>query len=381
MKKAKLLMLGVVASIIMSACGTTIADKIEKSSQSNQPEKETTQDTEPASESVTEDEETPGSYDFTICFAGDICLSSNSIPYKSLQESENGLEDCVSPTFLNALKDADLACINNEFAYSNRGAPLEGKAYTFCADPESVSVLQEMGIDLVTLANNHVFDYGEEALLDTFDTLDSAGISYFGAGRNLEEAKAPLYVELQGKKIAFVGASRAEKHKMTPQATDDSAGILRCYDNELVLEEIKEAKKSADIVLVYVHWGTEYSTKLEKAQKDGAKAYIDAGADVIIGAHPHILQGMEYYKGKPIIYSLGNFWFSKKTLNTMLLNLHFSGDKENEKLEVQILPGIQTKGKTAYLNKKAEREKLFQYLKEISVNITIDENGYVLEEE
>lgn len=112
---------------------------------------------------------------------------------------------------------------------------------------------------------------------------------------------------------------------MTPQATETQPGILRCYDTELFLQTIREGKENADFCIAFVHWGTEYSYDLERAQLDTGKEYLDAGADAVIGAHSHCLQGMEYYDGKPIIYSLGNYWFNEKTLDTMLLQLRFRG--------------------------------------------------------
>ena len=184
-------------------------------------------------------------------------------------------------------------------------SPMPKKAYTFRGHPDRVSVLLEMGTDLAMLANNHDYDYGEISLLHTLATLDGAGIGTFGAGENLDAAMEPYYVEIDGITIAFVAASRAEKNKLTPQATKDSPGILRCYDTELFLEVSNEADKNADIVLACVHWGTEYSTVLEKVQPETGKLYLDAGADAIIGTHSHCLQGMEFYDGKPIIYSLG----------------------------------------------------------------------------
>jgi poly-gamma-glutamate synthesis protein (capsule biosynthesis protein) len=175
----------------------------------------------------------PNPYDFTLCFAGDINLDEAWCTTQYLNQQENGIRDCISEELITYMNQADIMCLNNEFTYSTGGTPLEGKMYTFRANPERVSILQEMGVDLVKLANNHVYDYGREALLDTFDTLDGAGIAYMGAGRNLEEAMEPVYRELDGKRIAFVAASRAEKYKMTPQATEDSPGILRCYDTTL----------------------------------------------------------------------------------------------------------------------------------------------------
>lgn len=316
-------------------------------------------------------------YDFTICYAGDISLADDACTTQRLLSSENGIYDCISPELIAIMQEADITCVNSEFCFSTNGSPLKGKAYTFRADPSRVSVYTEMGVDVVTLANNHVYDYGEQAMLDTLTTFEDAGIAYFGAGRNLEEAMKPVYYEIDGKTIALVGASRAEKYKMTPQATEDSVGILRCYDTELFLEVIQEADANADFVIAYVHWGTEYSTVLEKVQLSTGKEYLDAGADVIIGAHSHCLQGMEYYDGKPIVYSMGNFWFNTKTLDTMLIQVRFYGNDEGGDVEVSVVPAIQKNSKTTILTEESEIEKLYSYLEEISVNVEIDEDGII----
>ena len=318
-------------------------------------------------------------YHCTICFAGDINLDENWCTTQFLNQQENGIYDCISEELIEHMQQADVMCLNNEFTYSTGGSPLEGKMYTFRANPERVAVLQELGVDIVKLANNHVYDYGKQALLDTFDTLEAAGISYVGAGRNLEEAMKPVYIELDGKIVAFVAASRAEKYKMTPQATEDAPGILRCYDTALFLETIAEARENADFVLAYVHWGTEYSYDLEEVQLTTGKEYLDAGADVVIGAHSHCLQGMEYYEGKPIIYSLGNYWFNEKTLDTMLLDLHFYGDDEETHLDVQVIPAVQSGYRTQFAAEPEEQERIYSFLENISVNVEIDEEGKLWE--
>lgn len=318
-------------------------------------------------------------YDFTICFAGDINLDENWDTTLFMDQQPDGIYDCISPELVEVMRDADIMCLNNEFTYSTGGAPLPGKAYTFRADPDRVTVLEQLGVDTVTLANNHVYDYGEEALLDTFEVLEAAGVHYFGAGRTLEEAMAPLYLEVEGKTVALVAASRAEKYKMTPQATDSSPGILRCYDTELFLQAIREGSENADFCIAFVHWGTEYSFELEQAQTDTGREYLDAGADVVIGAHSHCLQGMEYYDGKPIIYSLGNYWFNGKTLDTMLLQLHFSGDDTEEELTVQVVPAVQTGCRTVYASQPEERQRIYDFLESISVNVEISDGGIVTE--
>ena len=320
-------------------------------------------------------------FDFTMCFAGDILLAEGEITTNNLDSSPNGLKDCISPEFLEIMNRADYTCVNNEFTYSTRGSALDGKAWTFRADPDRVKYLKEMGVDLALLANNHVYDYGKDAMLDTLDTLTNADIKYFGAGANLEEAMKPVYVELGGKKVAFVAASRAEKNKMTPQATEEEPGILRCYDPTLFIEVIKEARANADFVVACVHWGTERSTVLEDAQLETARQYIDAGADMIIGSHSHCLQGMEYYNGKPIVYSLGNYWFDEYYEDTMLVNVRIYGDINGSNVELSVVPGMQDDGKTVIFTDDSEKERVYQHLEDISVNIEIDENGVVRSKE
>lgn len=330
-------------------------------------------------EDVEMEEEEPEGYDILLSFAGDICFDDSCAVMQDYIGQGEKLENNIAPELIKMMRDADVCFVNNEFAYSDRGKPLENKMYTFRANPSRASMLQEMGVDIAGLANNHVYDFGAEAMEDTFLALNQIGIDYVGAGRNLEEAMTPVYREIDGKKIAYVAASRAEKFKMTPQATEDAAGILRCYDTELFLQEIREARAQADYVIAIVHWGTEYSTELEEVQTATGREYIDAGADIVVGGHTHCLQGMEYYKGKPILYSLGNFWFNNKPLDSMLVQVRLSGDDKaseitDEHVEVQIVPARQENCKTRILEGE-DAERLFNDLERISEGIAIDEKG------
>lgn len=325
------------------------------------------------------EEEEPEGYDILLSFAGDICFDDSCAVMQDYIGQGEKLENSIAPELIKMMRDADVCFVNNEFAYSDRGKPLENKMYTFRASPARAFMLQEMGVDIAGLANNHVYDFGAEAMEDTFLALNQIGIDYVGAGRNLEEAMTPVYREIDGKKIAYVAASRAEKFKMTPQATEDAAGILRCYDTELFLQEIREARAQADYVIAIVHWGTEYSTELEEVQTATGREYIDAGADIVIGGHTHCLQGMEYYKGKPILYSLGNFWFNDKPLDSMLVQVRLSGDDKaseitDEHVEVQIVPARQENCRTRLLEGE-DAERLFNDLEGISEGVVIDEKG------
>lgn len=376
--KTYLLFLCMLFFYILTGCGQQKETSKKQNMQTEQSSKsiqELHQSTQETQQSIAKE----NTYDFTLSFAGDINLDESWATTQYLNTCENGIYDCISQELITAMQQADIMCLNNEFTYSTKGEPLNGKAYTFRADPSRVEVLQQLGVDVVTLANNHVYDYGKEALLDTFATLGQAEISYFGAGRNLEEAMEPVYVTVDGKIVAFVAASRAEKYKMTPQATETEPGILRCYDTELFLESIRTARQNADFVIAVVHWGTEYSYELEDVQQSTGKEYIDAGADAVIGAHSHCLQGMEFYKGKPIIYSLGNYWFNGKTLDTMLLNLHFTENEAEQEVEVSILPAVQSGYCTRYAKNLEEQERIYSFLEEISINVEIDAQGVVTE--
>ncbi|MBR1478667.1 MAG: CapA family protein [Lachnospiraceae bacterium] len=329
-------------------------------------------------------------FDITLAFAGDINFDDTQGTMATLKNHGGDLSSVIDSEYLRLMNDADIMWINNEFTYSLRGAPLNGKMYTFRANPDNVNYLHEMGVDIVGLANNHVYDYGKDALIDTLSTLQDAGIPYVGAGMNLSEASAPVYLKAGDITVAYVAASRAEKFQMTPQATETEPGILRCYDNELFLESIREARKNADFVIALPHWGTEYSTVLEAAQITGAKEYIDAGADAVVGAHTHCVQGFEYYDGKPIVYSMGNYWFNGKPLETMLVELHISGKAyknpfkasdslscEIDDVKLRIVPGTQISFITKPAATHEDCRRILDYLESISVNVTIDDDGIV----
>ena len=157
------------------------------------------------------------------------------------------------------------------------------------------------------------------------------------------------------------------------------AGVYHTRSNGELVRQL--TRENADFVIAYVHWGTEYSYDLEEVQLITGKDYLNAGADAVIGAHSHCLQGMEYYEGKPIVYSLGNYWFNEKTLDTMLIDLHFYGDDEQQQLEVQIIPAIQSGHRTTIVKEAEEQERIYSFLEDISINVEIDFEGRVLEKD
>ncbi len=314
----------------------------------------------------------PENGDITIGFTGDINFDETWSVMKHMRRKGKGIAGCIDPRLIKKMRGYDYMVVNNEFSISDRGKPMAGKAYTFRSPRRNVKLLKQLGVDAVSLANNHVYDYGKQAFLDTMSTLEKNGIKYTGGGKNSSEARKPVYFQCKGKTIAVIAATRAEKYVLTPAAGKNSPGVFRTYDDTQYCRAIKKAKKKADVVIAFVHWGTEYSTKLEDAQKTQAKDYINAGADVIVGAHTHCLQGVGSYKGKPIFYSLGNYWFNEKTLYTTLLQLTI---KENGKIRARMIPCRQSGKETHLLTKKKKVRKFVNYVNGISVNAKIGAKG------
>lgn len=309
-----------------------------------------------------------------INFVGDISLADNweVMPYyDSRGENVYGI---LSKDVVDIMNNADIMVANSEFAFSNRGAPLAKKYYTFRANPERVSIYHEMGVDLVTIANNHAYDYGEDAFLDTLNTLDNANIARVGGGRNIEEASRPYYYIINGYKIAFVAATRAEKFILTPEAKEDSSGVMRCYDPALLIDTIKKTKENSDFVILLIHWGKESSHELEDVILETGKKYVDAGADLIVGSHAHVLQGMEYYNDKLIAYNLGNFIFNKKTMDTGILKMNLSYDGE---LSYEFIPCLQSNAKTTLLY-DSDKDRVINFMNDHSINVNVDIDGNIL---
>lgn len=309
----------------------------------------------------------------TLAFTGDVNFADDW--YNMLHYAKTaGVEDCFGPSLLEHMRGADLLLCNNEFAFSLRGTPLPGKAFTFRADPAHTAIWKELGADLLGLANNHCFDYGEEAFLDTLDTLQQAGIPYVGAGRDLAEAMQAQYFTIEGLTIGYVACTRAEKYLLTPAAGEGSPGVLRCYEPEKALEAIRTARENCDYLVVYVHWGTERSTVLESAQTDLAALFEQAGADLIVGAHPHVLQGAGWRGDTPVLYSLGNFWFNMETLDTALLEVTLTGPGA-ENASVRLLPCVQTGGRTRLVEDEAQRLRILEELNAVCEDAWFDNEG------
>ena len=311
----------------------------------------------------------------TITFAGDILFDDNYAVMARVAQNGGDITYGIDSELIREMQSADIMMLNNEFPYSDGGEPLEDKKFTFRAKPSTVAYLNELGVDIVSLANNHAYDYGETAFLDTMTTLEDAGVIYVGAGHNLQEARRPVCYIMNNIKIAIVSATQIERldNPDTKGATDTTAGVFRCWNGDKLLETVREAAENNDFVIVYLHWGTENVTTLDWAQEKQAAEVAEAGADLIIGDHPHCLQQISIVKGVPVVYSLGNFWFSSKTLDTGMVKVTLNEDGMKS---LRFIPCQQSGSRTALLQ-GAEKERLLDYMQEISVGVHFDEDGYV----
>lgn len=217
-----------------------------------------------------------------------------------------------------------MAFANLETPVSVRGAAAS-KTFAFRSKPAALEGLSKAGIDGVTVANNHILDYGRTAMLDTLIHLDKNNIGHTGAGANITEAFKPYVKTVKGKRIAVLGTSRVLSDPSW-YAGKNSPGAASAYTAEPLMSAIKKSAKDNDYTVVYIHWNQEFKDYPEAYARKLAKQMIDSGADIILGAHSHCLMGIEYYKHKPIYYSLGNFVFNRstrggdKTLHSMLVN-------------------------------------------------------------
>lgn len=311
----------------------------------------------------------------TFTFAGDVLLDDSYAIMSNYVVQNSVLENCIDESLLTQMREADVCMINNEFTYTEETKPISNKTFTFKAKPENVNILKEMGVDVVSLGNNHVYDYGEKGLYDTIATLEGAGIPYVGGGKNIEDASKILYYQNDEMKIALISATQIERYPNpnTKEATETTPGTFRCYESEKLLEKIEEADANSDFVIVYLHWGTESTDQPDWRQTSQASECALAGADVIIGAHPHVIQGIGYEGDVPVFYSLGNFWFSSKNLDSSILNLEISKDGL---VSSQFVPCL-TRNSSTLEAKDGEKDRILSYMRRLSPEAVIDENGFV----
>ncbi len=234
---------------------------------------------------------------------GDVCLARD-IGQTLLKDPEHDFFTTVAPL----LKGADLRFANLEGPLSEQKGETQSpwNALTFTGPPKGAEALARAGFDVVSTANNHAWDYRERGLTETLDNLDRAGVRHVGTGRDLHAAEAPLIIEKNGLRLGFLAVT--DIWNMGSLRTHKGASFVARADKDLLATAVRALRASgkADVIVVSYHGGVEYTDLPLPRTREILRASIDAGADMVLGHHPHVLQGIAWHAGKPILYSLGN---------------------------------------------------------------------------
>lgn len=235
----------------------------------------------------------------SVIFVGDVKLTD--LPGKRIAQGHNPFAPFAPVLNANDIRIANLECVVSTLGKA------EDKPFTFRAHPRTLPLLKQH-FDLVSLANNHTGDFGVGAFSQMLDLLQKRGLPYVGGGRDLRQAHQPVLFERQGVKIAFLAYN--EFFPRSFEANTDKPGSA-WSDDEQVVFDIQQARRQwgADVVIPFMHWGVEDELFATSRQQQLARLMLDAGADAVVGSHPHVAQNTEIYRGKPIVYSLGNFVF------------------------------------------------------------------------
>ncbi len=311
-----------------------------------------------------------------LVFVGDMCFSDSIV---NAYNEELGVDNIISPTYKKTIEESDFFVGNLECVLSDRGEA-ENKQWTFRASPSMVELLKDMRVNLVSVANNHSMDYGIDAFYDTLKVLDENGIKYIGGGHNLAEANNGYVVNINGVNYGFVAATGVVPYTRW-FAEGDVGGVNNGYNLTNVNKSVRQLKKIADKVIVYFHWGVEKEEVANKTQQVAARSVINAGADLVIGAHPHVLQNIEFYKSKPIIYSLGNFIFGSTWTDTAMLTVDYiySDFYPKGRVEIKLIPGVSGFRKAKTYWRQSEIDNVMNKILASSPTCTIDEKGNLVE--
>lgn len=234
------------------------------------------------------------------------------------------------------IRQFDIAFCNLEGPISNNGAPVD-KRYVFCGDPASLNGLKKSGFDIISLANNHILDYGYQALMDTIRILEEKGFYPIGAGKDQATAGQARIIHKNGLSFAFL--AYVTYYPAGIKYSRNKPGGAYAY-TERIIEEIKKVREKVDYVIVSSHWGNEYEFYPTDKQRKYAHLCIDNGADLVLGHHPHVIQSIEKYKGKYIIYSLGNFIFDQHRKERRQSIIFACTFQDGEVKEARIVPVI-----------------------------------------
>jgi poly-gamma-glutamate capsule biosynthesis protein CapA/YwtB (metallophosphatase superfamily) len=302
----------------------------------------------------------------TLLAVGDVMLGRYIAKVMGAAGSELPFQQ-IAP----ALKAADIVFGNLESIISkdDTGPSFPDKPYNFHARDEAAPALRKAGFTILTLANNHAMDYGSASLVRTRALLAQNDIESFGAGKDLCEARRPSIIMKNGVRFGFLGYGMA--HARSVYAEKNLPGIAPIRPED-IRKDIEALRSSVDVLVVSLHWGIEYDNKPQARQRVLAHKIIDWGADLIVGHHPHVMQGVEVYKGKIIAYSLGNFVFDQKgpgTDKSFMLACRFTGKTLTG---AEIVPLDRFKRYFPKVAKGEERDRLLGDLRSLSRPLNAD---------
>ena len=307
----------------------------------------------------------------TISVVGDVFISPGLV----INYDAYGIEGVVSQAVLDKMHAADFMIANHEYCCTDidRSNAVPYQTYIEHQTTDREHIFAELGIDVAGLANNHGYDYGEQGLIDTMETLKSFDIPYVGAGMNSDESTDPLIIEKDGKKIAIFAANGVITHRDWISGPDkpgmNALWDLPYYDSYgLIIEKIKKAKEECDLVIAMPHFGDELAYDMNYVQKEYAHAYVDAGVDIVLGSHPHVLQGMEYYGDGVIFYSLSNFLFEAPVRETCIVTITLNPDNS---YDINVFPCLAHYYRTDEVNDNS----VFDLMNKHSINAKIEEDG------
>lgn len=254
-----------------------------------------------------------------LTFAGDVHFTGRTLRLLDDPRTAFGV---ITP----ALRDADLTLVNLETAVTDRGTP-EPKTYHFRAPRTAFAALRAAGVDAVSIANNHILDYGRQGLSDTLDAATEAGFPVFGAGRDADAAYAPWLTTVRGLRIAVLGMSQVHDLAGSWRATATRSGVAMAFDAARATAAVRAARARADLVIVFMHWGVEGDPCPSAEMRSFAGRLSGAGADVVVGTHAHTLLGGGWLGRTYVHYGLGNFlWYgTSHSTDSGLLNLVVRG--------------------------------------------------------
>ncbi|WP_296889359.1 CapA family protein [uncultured Methanobrevibacter sp.] len=308
--------------------------------------------------------------DVSLAVVGDVMFARNMADVLNLDSSPFWGVSNVS-------SNVDLFILNFENAATSSENAVKGDVPLKCS-PKYVPLARANNNTVATLANNHVCDYGIDGMRDTINNLNSAGVNTLGAGENETDAHKPVTQVINGRNITILNYMDSNNfaeydYSVLPYANGSSPGYS-AYNSEVAQRQISDARgNGSDFVIVSMHYGNEYSMSPNKDQEKISHELIDYGADVVVGAHPHVPQGIEMYHGKPICYSLGNFMFdlgTESTLNDYMIQI----DLVNDTGVLTVYP-VNINGYLPYLMSPDDGKAFLQGLTPQCNQLNITENG------